>query len=266
MLRLWEKVPKSGEGLLSEARWDVVRQHHFLTLKQVSRLASNLGEEARQAHEDDRENQMTTWENWLRTDYRAACKWCKGVDNEKLVMVQRDDGTHAANAEQVHALIEQAWIPISKMHELGTQPTWPQFEASFGEHIPATCECTVDELNGENLNNARTKLKSTSAPGAEALPLELFEKMAQVLNLVSETGTWPVPLTCGLISLIQKGEGSAPQTLRPIGLMASVYRLWGSLRIRDIMRWQEKWADTALHGYRTCKYSQFSTRDRMYIT
>ena len=46
--------------------------------------------------------------------------------------VQRDDGTHTANAEQVHALTEQAWIPIFKMHELGTQPTWSQFEAAFG--------------------------------------------------------------------------------------------------------------------------------------
>ena len=32
--------------------------------------------------------------------------------------------------------------------------------------------------------------------------------------------------------------------------MASVYRLWASLRIRDSMHWKEKWADTALHGYR----------------
>ena len=95
MLRLWEKSGKSGEGLLSEARWDVVRQHHFPSLEQVSRLASNLGEEAREVHEDDRENRMTTWQNWFRTDYRDACKWCKGVDNEKIVMVQRDDGAHS---------------------------------------------------------------------------------------------------------------------------------------------------------------------------
>ena len=53
---------------------------------------------------------------------------------KKIVMVQRDDGTHTANAEQVHALIEQAWIPIFKMHELGTQPICSHFEAAFGEH------------------------------------------------------------------------------------------------------------------------------------
>ena len=190
---------------------------------------------------------MTMWKNWLRTDYRAACNWCKNADCEKIVMVQHEDGTHTANAEQVHALIEQTWIPIFKMHELGTRPTWQHFEEVFGDHIPVSCECAVDELDGEKLRSACKKMKSASAPGADGwrvaelqvLPLQLFEKLAQVLNLVEETGTWPVPLTSGLISLIQKGEGSAPQKLRPIGLMASVYRLWASLRVRDIMHWQE---------------------------
>ena len=58
------------------------------------------------------------------------------------------------NAEQVHALIEEAWIPTFKMHELGTKRTWEPFEASFGEHILATSECSVNEFNGEKVNNA----------------------------------------------------------------------------------------------------------------
>ena len=37
--------------------------------------------------------------------------------------------------------------------------------------------------------------------------------------------------------------------MRAIGLMASENRLWASLRIRDILHWQEKWADNALHGH-----------------
>ena len=65
------------------------------------------------------------------------------------------------------------------------------------------------------------------------------KQLAEVLNLVAEAGTWPVPLTRGLMLLIPKGEGSVPQKLTPTGLMASVYRLWASLRVRDIIRWQE---------------------------
>ena len=57
-----------------------------------------------------------------------------------IIVVQREDVTHAANAEHVHARIEEAWMPIFNMHELGTPPTWEQFEASFGDHIFATSE------------------------------------------------------------------------------------------------------------------------------
>ena len=67
----------------------------------------------------------------------------------------------------------------------------------------------------------------------------MCERLAEVLNLVEQTGTWPVPLTRGLISLIPKGDGSALQKLGPIGVMASIYRLWASTRIRDIIHWQE---------------------------
>ena len=55
-------------------------------------------------------------------------------------------------------------------------------------------------------------MKNTSGPGADgwrvaelqALPLQRLEKLAEVLNLVEETGTWHAPLTRGLISLIPK--------------------------------------------------------------
>ena len=57
MLRLSKKVQTSGEGLLSEARWDVVRLHYYPSLEQVSCLASNFRDEARQAHEDRQREQ-----------------------------------------------------------------------------------------------------------------------------------------------------------------------------------------------------------------
>ena len=46
MMCLWKKVQKSGAGLLSEARWDVVRQHHLPSLEQAKNLACNLRDES----------------------------------------------------------------------------------------------------------------------------------------------------------------------------------------------------------------------------
>ena len=121
----------SGGELLQDARWETLKHCRSPFLEQVSGLAADLRAVARQAHEDDREKRMMSWKDWLHTEYKVACNWSKGVDNEKNVMVQREGGTHAANAKQLHTLVEQAWIPIFKMHELGTRPTWSQFEAEF---------------------------------------------------------------------------------------------------------------------------------------
>ena len=49
MRGLWVKVWNSFEEQRSEAHWDVVRQRHFPSREQVSRLASNHREEARQS-------------------------------------------------------------------------------------------------------------------------------------------------------------------------------------------------------------------------
>ena len=80
---------------------------------------------------------------------------------------------------------------------------------------------------------------------------------------LEETGTWSEPLTCGLISIIAKGEGSAPQIMRPIGLMASAYRLWASLRIRDIVHYRSlakgslsEFETLETHGWRPVAFAE----------
>ena len=90
---------------------------------------------------------------------------------KKIVMVQRDDGTHAASAEYTHSLSR------------------PGFRYS-------RCMSAVDELNGEKRENACKKIKSASAPGADgwrvaelqALLLQLFEKLAASAELGG--GNW----------------------------------------------------------------------------
>ena len=98
---------------------------------------------------------------------------------------------------------------------------WSQFEAEFGEHIPCACESIVNELTGEKLNNACKRMRSTSALGVDGWRWLNYKhsrcSCLRNLNLVEESGTWPVPLTQRLISLIPKGEVSAPQKLRPMG-------------------------------------------------
>ena len=53
--------------------------------------------------------------------------------------MQREDGRHTANAEDVHALVEESRIQIFKMHELGTQPTGEQYERTHSCNLRMYC-------------------------------------------------------------------------------------------------------------------------------
>ena len=141
------KIRQSGSAMLHGGRWEIVRHCRLPSVEQVCRLAADLREEARQAHENDRENRMTTWQHWFRTAYKAACNWCKGVDNE----------THT---QPTTRKCTRSLRKLGCLHEVGTQPTWEQFEASFREHILATCECTVNELNADKFKKCVQKFKT----------------------------------------------------------------------------------------------------------
>ena len=65
-------------------RWEVVRQHRFPSLEQVRRLAADLGEEARRAHEDDRENRMTTWKIGFARTTELLVLGAKGMTMKNL--------------------------------------------------------------------------------------------------------------------------------------------------------------------------------------
>eukprot|EP00660_Eupelagonema_oceanica_P019763 gene19763-biopygen20777 len=84
----------------------------------------------------------------------------------------------------------------------------------------------------------------------KALSDPLLGRLAELYNVVERTGAWPAALERALVSLIPKGEGGAPLQMRPISVLSAVYRLWAATRLRDMRRWQERWAAKGQRGYR----------------
>ena len=112
----------------------------------------------------------------------------------------------------------------------------------------------LEPLSGEQLQATLMRMRSALAPGCDSwrvdelkrLPLLFFDRLAYMLNIVEDTGLWPDALCESVVSLISnKGEGTSPLKLRPIGVMSVVYRLWAATRVRQVMSWQETWIDKA---------------------
>ena len=174
----------SGTALLHDARWEIVWKHCRLpSLEQVSRLAADLREAARQAHEDDRENRMMAWTNWLRTNYKAACKWCKGVDSE------RTSSLCSAKMADIQPTLRTCTRSLRKLGFRASRCTnWvrSQLGSSMSEHIPATCECIVIEKMFEKHEHTKcTRSGRVEGCGIASTPLQLCENLAHVLKLVN---------------------------------------------------------------------------------
>eukprot|EP00665_Eupelagonemidae_sp_cell47_P009218 gene9219-8160_t len=116
----------------------------------------------------------------------------------------------------------------------------------------------LEPLTAADLRRTLNRMSSQQACGMDgwrvaelkALPDVLLERLADVLNWVETTATWPAALENALVSLIPKGAGGRPLDLRPISVASVVYRLWAATRCREVMRWQETWIATGQKGFR----------------
>jgi len=155
-------------------------------------------------------------------------------------------------------LVRNAWLPIFRMYDSAQPPSWIDFKKRFSDFFVEEHPMHIDRLDGAQLRRTLQRMRSKSAPGCDGwrvdelklLPVVLLDRLGMLLNLIEDTGAWPKDLTTGTVSLISKGEGTSPLSLRPLGIMSVVYRLWAGTRVREVLAWQELWLDSGLHGFR----------------
>ena len=231
-------------------------------------LANAVREEVQQLHEQARRNRTTAWKHWLAEAWGSKSgevfKWCKGEGEERTSMVQRPDGTLTANAEEIDKLLRDAWLPIFRMYGSSPPPDWDKFAERFGNFQPKGEALQAGSVTAHALRKTLSKMRSSGSCGMDgwrtaeikALPNFFLDRLAELLNIVEDSGTWPQALAQGAVSLISKGEGAEPLKLRPISVMPIVYRLWAAHRVRQVLQWQESWLSSKLHGFRPAHGAQ----------
>ena len=85
------------------------------------------------------------------------------------------------------------------------------------------------------IENAAKRLKNNTSPGIDNItsemikyaPKEIFQEIANIFNLIAETGEYPIELSQGIITPLQKpGKKRGPITnLRPITLLSVIRKL-----------------------------------------
>ncbi len=83
------------------------------------------------------------------------------------------------------------------------------------------------------------------------LPDDLTKQLVQLFNSIEKGHPWPKCLLTGLISAIEKTEhAQGPSDYRPITVLSMAYRVWGTIRSRQILSFLSDHAPEGLLGNR----------------
>ena len=76
-----------------------------------------------------------------------------------------------------------------------------------------------------------------------------MDKLFLVFDAVEWTGRWPCSTAEGVIALLIKEDSNyMVNKLRPISVLASMYRVWATLRMQSMTEWVASWAPRCLFG------------------
>ncbi|KAJ9440233.1 Retrovirus-related Pol polyprotein from type-2 retrotransposable element R2DM [Diplonema papillatum] len=186
---------------------------------------------------------------------KESFAWVKKDAPFGLSFVTGADGRLTANLAEVDALVRRSWDPVLRMY---AEKREPEFAPFFQEYKDFITQHNLNPITAERLRQVAKKKSVQTSCGVDgwrmreiaALPNAILESFVVVLNEVEETGFWPDGVLDAMVTLIPKGEGSDPLKLRPITVSSVVYRLWASVRLQDVMLWQELWIHGSQHGFR----------------
>ena len=187
---------------------------------------------------------------------KEAFAWIRDERPIGIAMLEREDCLTADLAD-IDAEIHDKWNPILRMYTDKQEPDVDPFLQRFGTYVQ-THNCQLSPLTVDAIREIAQKKSSQTSCGVDgwrmreiaALPDPLLSAFVEVFDAIEEHGIWPDGVLDSLVTLIPKGEGSDPLKLRPITVTSALYRIWASARLKDVLRWQEKWIHASQHGFR----------------
>ena len=221
-----------------------VAQLDVPSIQSLRQLNIELREVLQKEQARDRNKRVDTWRSHLQEDWsktRAGVfNWCKGTNEHKPILLKTPEGVFTGNVEQTDRLLHDAWMPTFQLYAAGGEPGWEPFADKFQRHFPRPRQMEETLLSVEALKRTINRMKSNSSCGLDGwavadlkLLLDVFlERLVEMCHVIGKSGVWPDALAQGRIALLSKGEGAAPEKLRPITVMSVFYRLWAGTRLR----------------------------------
>ena len=203
------------------------------------------------------------WRDKIKLDFastkRETYKWLSREYRCDQVFL-KNGNKFTANSADIDHLVRSVWEPIMNRAPTETTPSWQVFVSEFARFIPDVPAFELAPLTTGRLRTVLNKMSKYSAAGldnwsvaaVQSLPDLMLGKLCDVFHVIEQSQRWPFSFTSGYFCLIPKPESdNSPSSLRPLSILSVLYRAWASMRLSELMVWQETWCHPSQSGFRS---------------
>lgn len=163
-----------------------------------------------------------------------------------------------ADPTQVFNAFEKEWEVRWDKHRATPDQHWQPFIDWFRQAIPpATQSMPLPPITLAEWRKAVKGKKSKSATGSDGvsrqdlinLPDDLTQSLLAIIRQVEEGQFWPEAMMEAMVTALAKTADSAyTSQFRPITVIPLAYRVWSTIRSRQLIRWLLQFAPPTLIG------------------
>ena len=120
----------------------------------------------------------------------------------------------------------------------------------YSKWIFTQAEMRIENIRGEDVEKVVQKLKETAGglyqwdpANLKLISKEACRHFATFFDMIEKGGEWPKDLRVARAAFLAKEEDSDmnPLDYNVLLMLASVYRLWGKIRLEQLQPWIETW-------------------------
>eukprot|EP00438_Fugacium_kawagutii_P004369 Skav214813 [mRNA] locus=scaffold1934:75726:80366:+ [translate_table: standard] len=164
----------------------------------------------------------------------------KSTDETMMIVTQKH---RIVDHDEMHQALFDSWNPFFKRDDPTETEHAPADIVDLINQLPDMPIAHFEPIDAKDVQLALSNTKKRSARGSDGfstrdlmkLPPTLVQLLAILLNLIESTGCWPDSWCLAKTQCLPKCDNpQSPLQVRPVTVMAKIYRLWGRIRGKQI--------------------------------
>ena len=229
--------------------------HNYITLTKLAsdyeKRCSKLDEDIIHRVRQDSKNELNK-----KTSHRKISSIIKGPKAQPLRVFQRPgSGTYTTDEAEIDEIARKAWDSVYDGNTDEIDKVVANFMKKYDKYIFKAKEFKVEKLKWEDVKTACTSNIET-AGGLDAwtkrdlawISDKGFQWLTRWFTKIEKTKKWPEAQTKARAVFLCKDPKDAgnPMAYRILKITSSLYRIWASVRMKDMEAWVLTWADKCM--------------------